>query len=268
MVECLRYAADLMCRIFEIIPIVGGSVLFSLSSVQMYIELIAVRNLHFVGKITKDIHHIVFICSPTYMIGWLFNTMMSNPKNLLFADVCIDAVTISLAYILWIIAHEKVGLWYFALTGTIPKRPRRMIDVLLLISIAWVIVNNSINYKIDRLWPRAFFYFYLSFIFAFGIFLLTGLVVTLAIQTQSLPDRWLGALVILILIVGLSAITSQILDGLNHLRDRDTAFYAQLPEDAITFSLIFMSTQGVMLFAGVSYSWMKPLRDHAEYQAV
>jgi len=157
MLECLRYESALTCRIFEIIPLVLGSILFILSSVQMCRELILERNHHVVGKITKDIHRAVFICSPTYMIGWLLNTMMDNSPKLLFADICIDSFTISLAYILWIIAHEKVGLWYYELTRTIPTWPRRMIDILLFISICWVVVNNSVNYKIDRLWPRSFF---------------------------------------------------------------------------------------------------------------
>jgi len=268
MLECLRYDDAFICRLFEITPSVLGSVLLILSSVQMGIEYIAVRNHHVVGKITRDIHHIVWICSPTYMIGWLLNTMMDNAEKLLFADICIDSVTISLAYILWIIAHEKVSSWYYEKTKTIPTLPRRMIDVLLSISIAWVIVNNSVNYKIDRLWPRAFFYFYLSFIFAVGIFLLTGLVVSLAIRTRSLPNRWLLALVILVFILGIIAIASQFWDGLNHLRDRDTEFYAELPEKAIRFSIIFMSIQGAMLLAGVSYSWIWLPQDHAGYQAV
>jgi len=278
---CHRYASGLICIIFKIIPSGFGTFLIPLSTMQMYREWSAWRHSQVaagdfhqqiqqgehVGPLTKDIHHTVFGCSPIYMIGWLLNTTMNNAIELYIADIFIDVVTISLAYILWIIADEKVGLWYFAKTGIIPRRPRQMIDLLLWISIAWVFVNNFINYFIDRLWPRAFFFFYLALIFAFGICLLTGLVLRLAIQSRSLPNKWLCALVIVVCVMGAIAIPSQIKDGLNHIRDTDTKFYAELPEDRVPFSLIFMAVQGLMLVAGVIHSWIKPRRDDA-YHAV
>jgi len=92
--------------------------------------------------------------------------------------------------------------------------------------------------------------------------------VTLAIRIRGLPNgRWLWALVIVVFAMGAIAIPSQIMDGLNTLHDRDTKFYAELPEGAITFSIIFMNIQGAMLFAGVIYSWIKPTQE-ATYQAI
>jgi len=285
--RCHRYGSIGICLLFTIIPSVGGSILVLLSSLQMYREWIAEKSRNqdenppdeqeiqqvpqqsqdHDGPLTKDIHHTVFGCSPMYMIGWLLNTIMDNAVELLIADICIDLVTIGLAYILWIIAEEKVGSWYFEKTKKLPKFPRQIIDVLLVISIAWVLCNNLVNYCIDSLWPRGFFYIYLSLIFFVGILLLTGLVLNLAIRTKSLPNRWLWGLVILLCIMGAIAIPSQIKDGVNHLRDHDTKFYAELPEDAITFSIIFMSIQVAMLFAGVIYSWISP-RSNATYQAL
>jgi len=308
--ECNRYGDDSTCEIFTIFPSVLGSVLIFLSSLQMFREWLTEKGRNQdlaldqpeilneqqilneqeipndqeipneqqiqgerrvrVGGIMKDIHRTVFGCSPIYTIGWLLNTKMDTAIELLIADIFIDEVTVSLAYMLWIIALEKVGSWYYArTTRVLPTLPRLFIDVLLLISITWVFVNNFINFYIDRLWPRAFFYYWLAAIFAFGIVLLTLLVLYLKIRVQRLPDsRWLWGLVILVFIIGGVAILSQIVDGTNILRDRDTPFFAKLPEDAKTFSLIFMSIQGGMMLAGIVYAWIKPPRDISWYQAL
>jgi len=282
--SCNRYGDVTICLIFMIIPIVFGSILNPLAWLQMYSDwkiekgddqqaLInsdqVILNQR-IGHIVKDIHRTVFGCSPMLMIGWLLNTIMDNAFELLVADIFIDVVTVSLAYMLWIIALEKLDSWYYEQTGTaIERLPRLVIDTLAIISIVWVVVNNSLNYYYDRLWPRACFYYYLAFIFAFGIVLLTSLVVILTCRVKSLPyGKPLWALMILVLIVGGAAIPSQIMDGTNILLDRETRFDDKLPEAAVPFSLIFMIIQGLMLLAGLGYAWVKPAQDPNLYQPV
>jgi len=282
---CKRYGSASVCLIFAIVPSVVGTILILLTWLQWYrrreaeinqrqrVGLILDQQIGLldqqdienqqqipvqqrVGK--KFIHWTVFKCSPIYMIGWLLDSNMKTAIELLIAYIFIDMVTISLAYILWNITLEKLKSWYYAMKGDVAgKSVGLAIDVMYYISIAWILVNNFIEFYLDSLWPRAFFYYWLAFIFAFGIVLLTSLVVILTLRVQSLPnEQSLWALVILVFVIGAVAIWSQIADGTARFHDRDRPFYAQLPEDAVTFSIIFMAIQGGMLLAGVWYAWI------------
>jgi len=273
MLDCSRYELESTCLYFFITPLVYGGLLLPLTTLQIFLQRKADKSHEYqVGSIPRIIHYTYTFLSIAFTVGWLLDTHMNHPVELLFGVIFVDLVTIGLAATLWVISIEQVSSIFLQLDPPIilPKWPRLLVYVLAFISIGWVLAINFLNFYLKRLWHRAYFYFWLAAIFCFGIVSLALLVVNLTYRVGSVKNvpngRSLWTVVALVLLMGAFAIPSQIMDGMHVKQDTEKQFYYKLPDDTAFFSKVFIHLQGVGLLIGVWYAWIPRETSNTQYK--
>lgn len=258
MLECSRYNSESDCRFFMITPIVYGIITILLSCLQMRRNC---RGESIAGNISQIINLTFPFISVSFMFGWIFDTNMNDQVGAVIGVSLIDAATVSLATALSLILIEQVSTIFLVIRGTFYEHgPQLIIGLLAVTSYLWIIVINIINYKYNRLWYRAFLYFWFAFIFTSTTLLLTFGVSFLTYRESlaNVPNgRRLWFVVVGVIILTGFAVPSQIQDGINVYPDKDTEFYGQWGEEMANGSKILMNVQGVGLLLGVLYAWVR-----------
>jgi len=190
------------------------------------------------------------------VIGWELDTHMYDVIEMLIGVILVDLVTIGLCSTLWLLSIEQISKILRAKKIFLPPWPHVLVAGLAFLSIVWVLVINILNYSLDRLWQRAYFFYWLSAIFCFGIVGLAVLVVygTRKIGLSDFNERRIWTVVAFVFFMGAVAVPMQIMDGRSIIQDVDKPFNSPLEEGTANASKIFINIQALGLFIGIWFA--------------
>jgi len=153
---CGRYESESTCKFFEDTPLVYGLVLIPATCLRIIKDK---SSQSVIGRVSRDIHLATLVLSVFFVSGWLFDTNMSNPIELLTGVTLVDMVTIGLCCIIWIISIDKIRTILAEQQKSInPTWPVLLLAALAIVSTCLAIGLNILNWISDQLWTRGFFF--------------------------------------------------------------------------------------------------------------
>jgi len=263
--ECNRYEDKSTCEYFWITPNAWGCFLVPLASLQLTADLRAIRSGDQLGPIKRIIHFTYFFLSICFVVGWALDTHSKYAIESLIGVNLVDLITIGLLATPYLISIDLLCTIIAQASGVIqPKWPQILVGALAFISVVWVIAINTMNYIENRLWLRAYFFYWLASLNAVGIIGLVLLVVyiTRSLGLEDLSDgRGVWTVLVFVLFMGTVAVAIQIMDGTRVLKDVNQPFNSPMEEGTATWSKVFIQLQAIGLGVGIWYGWIEVNRN-------